>query len=58
MTKWVGFDEMSKQIKTCAVCKKEVEKGEGRYYATRLIHKKCYEWAKMIVSTLRLQMNF
>jgi hypothetical protein len=31
----------------CAVCKKRVEKGEGQHYAGCLIHRKCFDLAKM-----------
>lgn len=36
------------KFKRCAVCKKIVHKGTGTFYVNRLIHKECYEMAKIV----------
>jgi len=33
--------------KTCAVCGRKVNEGEGTYYGGRLIHKTCKDIAKI-----------
>jgi len=37
-----------KSIKTCAVCGEPVERGTGKHYSGRLVHKKCFKMAKLM----------